>query len=56
MLAQPDSDKVHMLTTRVCLLVEGLRTRVGQTKTKYWKLHELHIDAESLILAVLLII
>ena len=23
-------------------IYEGLRTRVGQPKMKYWKLHELH--------------
>ena len=26
-------------------LIEGLRTRVGQPKMKYWKLHELHKNA-----------
>ena len=28
----------------MCLLCEGPRTRVGQPKMKYWKLHELHIN------------
>ena len=36
------SEKSVSMVTCTNLIYEGPRTRVGQPKMKYWKLHELH--------------
>ena len=33
---------LHNFAKSIILIFEGPRTRVGQPKTKYWKVHELH--------------